>query len=83
MCKDADKDSGKTYLSMTGPRRLQGDGDTATCSTPLDKYLARPQEQHCSWYQFASKCGKVPVISGDATHAIRPILFESVLLTAF
>ena len=33
-----------TYLSMTGSRRLERDGDTATHSTPLDKYLARPHE---------------------------------------
>ena len=62
-----------TYLSMTGSRRLERDGDTATRSTPLDKYLARPQEQHCSWYQFASKGGKVPVVSGGATHATWPL----------
>ena len=58
-----------TYLSMTGSRRLERDGDTATRSTPLDKYLARPQEQHCSWYQFAL----VPVVSGGATHATWPL----------
>jgi len=61
------------YLSMTGSRRLERDGDTATCSTPLDKYLARPQEQQCSWYQFASKAGKVPVVSGGSTHATWPL----------
>ena len=31
-----------TYLSMTGSRRLERDGYTATCSTPLNKYLSRP-----------------------------------------
>lgn len=62
-----------TYLSMTGSRRLERDGDTATRSTLLDKYLARPQEQHCSWYQFASKDGKVLVVSGGATHATWPL----------
>ena len=44
-----------TYLSMSGSRRLERDGDTATRSTPLDKYLARPRDEHCSWYHFASK----------------------------
>ena len=58
-----------TYLSMTGSRRLECDSDSATRSTPLDKYLARLQEQHCSWYQFACKDGKVPVVSRGATHA--------------
>jgi len=29
-----------TYLSMTGSRCLERDGNTATQSTPLDKYLA-------------------------------------------
>ena len=61
------------YVSMTGSRRLERDGDTATRSTPLDKYLARPQDKHCSWYQFASADGKVPVVSGGATHATSPL----------
>ena len=34
-----------TYLSMSGSRRLERDGDTVTRSTPLDKYLARPREE--------------------------------------
>ena len=62
-----------TYLSMSGSRRLERDGDTATRSTPLDKYLARPRDEHCSWYHFASKNGKVPVVSGGATHATWPL----------
>ena len=37
-----------TYLSMSGSRRLERDGETATCSTPLDKYLARPWHEQCS-----------------------------------
>ena len=62
-----------TYLSMSGSRRLERDGDTSTRGTPLDKYLARPQEKHCSWYHFACKDGKVPVVSGGATHATWPL----------
>ena len=62
-----------TYLSMSGSRRLERDGDTATRSTPLDKYLARPRDEHCSWYHFASKNGKVPVVSGGAMHATWPL----------
>ena len=62
-----------TYLSMSGSRRLERDGDTSTRGTPLDKYLARPQEEHCSWYHFACKDGKVPVVSGGATHATWPL----------
>ena len=46
-----------TNLSMSGSRRLKRDGETAARSTPLDKYLARPQDNHCSWYRFASKNG--------------------------
>ena len=61
-----------TYLSMSGSRRLERDGETATRSTPLDKYLARPQDEHCSWYRFASKNGNVPVVSGRSTHATWP-----------
>ena len=62
-----------TYLSMSGSRRLERDGETATRSTPLDKYLARPQDEHCSWYHFASKNGNVPVVSGGSTHATWPL----------
>ena len=29
-----------TYLSMSGSRRLEHDGETATRTTPLDEYLA-------------------------------------------
>ena len=56
---------------MSGSRRLERDGNTATRSTPwpLDKYLARPRDEHCSWYHFASKNGKVSVVSGGATNA--------------
>ena len=62
-----------TYLSMSGSRRLELDGDTATRSTPLDKYLARPQDKQCPWYQFACADGKVPVVSGGTTHATWPL----------
>ena len=62
-----------TCLSMSGSRRLERDGDTATRSTPLDKYLARPRDEHCSWYHFPSKNGKVPVVSGGAMHATWPL----------
>ena len=37
-----------TYLSMSGSRRLKRDGETATRSIPFDKYLAPPQDEHCS-----------------------------------
>ena len=57
---------------MSGSRRLERDGETATRSTPFDKYLARPQDEHCSWYRFASKNGNVPVVSGRSTHATWP-----------
>ena len=60
-------------MSMSGSRRLERDGDTATRSTSLDKYLARPREDHCSWYQFASRNGRVPVVSGGATYATWPL----------
>ena len=58
-----------TYLSMSGSRRLERYGETATRS----KYLARPRDEHSSWYHFASKDGKVPVVSGGATHATWPL----------
>ncbi|XP_073231632.1 uncharacterized protein [Porites lutea] len=62
-----------TYLSMSGSRGLERDGETATRSTPLDKFLERPQDEHCSWYHFASKNGNVPVVSGGSTHATWPL----------
>ena len=46
---------------------------TLTCSTPLDKYLTRSPEQHCSWSQFASEDGKVPVERRGTTHATWPL----------
>ena len=62
-----------TYLSMSGSRRLERDGETATRSTPLDKYLARPRDEQSSWYHFASRNGNVPVVSGGSTHATWPL----------
>ncbi|XP_078350740.1 uncharacterized protein LOC144635515 [Oculina patagonica] len=61
------------YLSMSGSRRLERDGDTATRSTPLDEYLGRSRRESCSWYQFASKKNKIPVVTGGATHATWPL----------
>ena len=61
------------YLSMSGSRRLERDGETATRSTPLDKYLAQPRDEHCSWYHFALRNGNVPVVSGGSTHASWPL----------
>ena len=58
-----------TYLSMSGSRRLERDGETATRTTPLDKYLARPPNEHCCWYHFASRNGIVTIVSGGSTHA--------------
>ena len=58
---------------MSGSRRLERDGETATRSTPLDKYLARPRDEHCSWYHFASRNGNIPVVSGGSTHAAWPL----------
>ena len=62
-----------SYLSMTGSRRLERNGDTATTSSSLDKYLARPRDKLCSWYEYASQNGKVPVVSGGATYASWPL----------
>ncbi len=52
---------------------LERNGHTLTKSTPLDKYLSRPDDQHCSWYQFICKQGKVPVISGTNMYASWPL----------
>lgn len=60
-------------VSLRGSRHLEVNGDTATTSSSLDKYCDRPRDQQCSWYEFTSKNGKVPVISGGATHATWPL----------
>ncbi|CAG2201823.1 unnamed protein product [Mytilus edulis] len=48
-------------------------GSTATKLTPLDKYLSRPENDHCSWYNYICKSGKVPVISGGSLRATCPL----------
>ena len=55
-----------TYLSISGSRRLERDGDTATRSTLWISTLH--DHDH-----FACKDGKVPVVSGGATHATWPL----------
>ena len=62
-----------TYLSMSGSRRLQRDSETATRTTPLDKYIARPRDEHCSFYHFSSRNGNVHVVSGGSAHATWPL----------
>ena len=52
------------YVSLSGARRLEKGGPTATKSTALDRYLAREENITCSWYQYVCKGGKVPVIAG-------------------
>ena len=37
------------------------------------QYLARPRDEHCSWYHFASKNGNVPVVSNGSTQATWPL----------
>ena len=51
---------------------LERSGETATRSTPLDKYLCRDPDDHTSWYQFICKSGKVPVVHGN-TEASWPL----------
>ncbi|CAC5413965.1 unnamed protein product [Mytilus coruscus] len=60
-------------ISLTGARILEKNGSTATKQTPLDKYLSRPETDHCSWYNFICKSGKVPVISGGSLRATCPL----------
>ncbi|EDO35707.1 predicted protein [Nematostella vectensis] len=51
-----------SYISMKGSRRLEKNEDTVTSSSSLDRYLARARDEFCSWYRFAAKNGKVPVM---------------------
>ena len=60
-------------ISLTGSRVLERTGATLTKSTPLDKYLSRPSEMKCSWYQYVCNQGKVPVISGTNNQATWPL----------
>ncbi len=60
-------------VSFTGSRVLEKKGHTLTKSTPLDKYLSRPENQQCSCYQFVCNHGKVPVISGTSMRATWPL----------
>lgn len=56
------------YLLMSGSIHLECDGDIATSS--FGKYLAWPQDEHCS---SSSKNGKVPVVGCGSTHASWPL----------
>ena len=58
---------------MSGSRKLELDGETATRTTALDTYLARPPGEHCSWYHFASRNGNVSVVSGGSAQATWPM----------
>jgi hypothetical protein len=46
---------------------------TVTKSTPLDKYLSRPEDDISSWYSFICKQRKVPVISGGSLRVSWPL----------
>ena len=48
-------------ISFTGSRVLERNGAALTKSTPLDKYLQRPEENVTSWYSFVCNQGNVPV----------------------
>ena len=60
-------------VSFTGSRILEKTGKTLTKSTPLDRYLSRPNEDRTSWYQHICNQGRVPVVSGGSTHATCPL----------
>ena len=63
-------------VSMSGSRVLERIGQTLTKSSPLDEYLARPQDNANLWYVYICNQGKVPVISGSSTRAICPLTEE-------
>ena len=60
-------------ISFTGSLVLERNGATLTESTPLDKYLQRPEEIVSSWYSFVCNQGNVPVISGSNMRATWPL----------
>ena len=60
-------------VSFTGARLLEKSGSTLTKQSSLDKYLARPDDSKESWYNFISKSGHVPVISGGELHCTWPL----------
>ena len=63
-------------ISLSGSRVLERTGSTLTKSTPLDKYLEWPREDHSSWYEYISRLGKVPVVSGVPVRASWPLTEE-------
>ena len=60
-------------VSLSGSRVLERTGATLTKSTPLDKYLSRPDGDNSSWYEYICKSGKVPVVSGGSVRASWPL----------
>ena len=60
-------------VSLSGSRVLEIDGNKLTKNTMLDKYTNREQDDICSLYNFISRAGKVPVISGSSTQATWPL----------
>ena len=63
-------------LSLTGARVLERNGSTVTKLTPIDKYMNRSDKDQSSLYQYISKNGKVPVISGGTLKACWPLSEE-------
>jgi hypothetical protein len=63
-------------LSLTGARVLERNDSNVTKLTPIDKYLNRSDKDQSSLYQYISKNGKVPVISGGTLKACWPLSEE-------
>lgn len=63
-------------LSLTGARVLERNGSNVTKLTPIDKYMNRSDKDQSSLYQYISKNGEVPVISGGTLKACWPLSEE-------
>ena len=61
------------HISMTGSRQLEKNGTTLTKKTPLDRYIDRPEDKQCSWYEYICETGKVPVVAGSFRRATWPL----------
>jgi hypothetical protein len=60
-------------ISMTGSRILETTGKTLTKSTPLDRYLARDENDISSWYNYICRSGRIPVVAGSNVRATWPL----------
>ena len=77
------------HVSTTGSRQLEKNGTALTKKNPPDRYIDRPEDKRCPWYEYICETGKVPVVAGSFRRATWPLneeycrtLFSSIGPTA-